>query len=103
MFFGKKKEAFQEKREQTAERTETGIYVLGSGCKKCNTLEDHVKQALKALGIEENVFHITDFGVIAKLGVMTTPALVIDKKVVSYGKELSVKECEDILKKERLS
>lgn len=101
MFLGKKKNAFHEKREYAAEIGESGIYVLGSGCKKCNTLEDHVKQALQELGLQEDVFHITDFGVIAELGVMTTPALVVDNKVVSYGKVLSVKECEDILKMER--
>lgn len=78
---------------------ERGIYVLGSGCKKCNSLEANIKSALKKLHIEENVYHITDLGVIAGFGVMSTPALVIDKKVVSYGSVLTKAECVEILLK----
>ena len=59
---------------------------LGSGCAKCNSLEENVKEALACLNIKEEVKHIRDFTLIAAMGVMTTPALVIDNKVVSYGK-----------------
>lgn len=78
-----------------------GIYVLGSGCAKCNNLENAVKEALSELGINESVGHITDFVEIAKFGVMSTPALVIDNQVVSYGKVLKKEEVIEILHKVR--
>jgi small redox-active disulfide protein 2 len=69
-----------------------GIKVLGGGCAKCHELEANTKAALDELGISENVELITDFSVIATYGVMSTPALVIDNKVVSYGKVLKKDE-----------
>ncbi len=77
------------------------IKVLGPGCKKCTALEDATKQALANLNINESIDHVTDFAAIASYGVMSTPALVVDGKVVSYGKALKVNEVEDILKKAR--
>ncbi len=74
-----------------------GIKVLGSGCKKCNQLEDAVKQALAELGKDTPVEHVTDFGEIAAYGVMSTPALVVDGKVVSQGKVLKAKELIKVL------
>ena len=50
---------------------------------------------------DEKVEHVTDFSEIASYGVMTTPALVIDGKVVSYGKELDVNQVVEMLKKVR--
>lgn len=97
MFF-KKKETHD---NAVTEIKDNGIYVLGSGCKLCNNLENNITTALKTLNIEEKVFHVTDFSVIASLGIMRTPALIIDKKIISTGKVLSEKECIDILKKER--
>jgi len=73
------------------------IKILGSGCKSCITLCDNTKEAIKALGIEAEIIKITDFAEIAKYGVMSTPALVIDEKVVSFGKVLKSKEIEKIL------
>ena len=80
---------------------EKGIYVLGSGCAKCNSLEENVKEALACLNIKEEVKHIRDFTLIAAMGVMTTPALVIDNKVVSYGKVLTTDECVQLIKNSR--
>ena len=51
------------------------------------------------LGIKTKVKHITDFSEIAKYGIMSTPGLWIDGKVVSYGKVLSKDEIKIILKK----
>ena len=59
------------------------IKVLGSGCAKCATLEKNVKEALDELGQEMSIEHITDFTEIASYGIMSTPALVIDEKVVT--------------------
>lgn len=79
----------------------SGIKVLGSGCAKCNQLEAATKEALKQLGMDTSVDHVSDFAKIAEYGVMTTPALVVDGKVVSYGKVLKTEEVVKILQKVR--
>ena len=77
------------------------VKVLGSGCDKCNALEKNVKEALSELGMTDEIDHVADFGQIAAMGVMSTPALVIDNKVVSMGKVLSKDEVIKALKKIR--
>lgn len=77
------------------------VKVLGSGCAKCNQLEAATKAALVQLGMDTTIDHVADFAEIAAYGVMTTPALVIDEKVVSYGKVLKVEEVMKILQKVR--
>lgn len=79
------------------------IKILGSGCAKCNQLEAATKSALQQLGMDTTVDHVADFSQIAAYGVMTTPALVIDGKVVSYGKALKAEEVVKILQKVRLN
>lgn len=74
------------------------IKILGTGCKKCNELEKNTKQALNNLDIHTNVEHITDLSQIVKYGVMLTPALVINEKVVSTGKVLKTEEIENLIK-----
>lgn len=86
----------------TAMEDGESIKVLGSGCAKCNELEANVKKALEQLGMDTTIDHVTDFGVIAAYGVMTTPALVVDGKVVSYGKVLKVDEAVKLLEKARV-
>ena len=68
------------------------VKILGSGCAKCNELEKNVKAALEQLGMDTSVEHVTDFTKIAAYGVMSTPALVVEGKVVSYGKVLKIEE-----------
>lgn len=77
------------------------IKVLGSGCAKCNALEAATKEALAELGMDIAIDHVTDFTQIAAYGVMTTPALVVDGKVVSFGKVLKKDEVKSILLKDR--
>ena len=60
-----------------------------------------VKEALSELGMTDEIDHVTDFGQIAAMGVMSTPALVIDNKVVSMGKVLSKDDVIKALKKVR--
>ncbi len=74
------------------------VKVLGSGCKKCNDLENAAKSALASLGQPQEVEHVTDFTKIAEFGVMTTPALVIGDEVVSTGKVLKPDEIVGLLK-----
>jgi small redox-active disulfide protein 2 len=73
------------------------IKILGSGCKKCITLNENTQAALANLGREAQVIKVTDFAEIAAHGVMSTPALAIDDKVVSVGKVLTVSEVEKLL------
>ena len=61
------------------------IAVLGMGCARCNQLEDDVRNLLAEMKIAANLFHITDFKEIARYGVLGSPALVINNKVVSVG------------------
>lgn len=77
------------------------VKVLGGGCTKCHELEKNVKDALGELGIQAKVELITDFSVIASYGVMSTPALVIDEKVVSYGKVLKKDKIAKIISETR--
>ena len=62
------------------------IEILGMGCATCNKLEDMVRIAVIETGVDANVDHITDIKKIMAYGVMTTPALAIDGKVVAAGK-----------------
>lgn len=78
-----------------------GIKVLGSGCAKCIALEEAAKAALAELGMDTAVDHVTDFAQIATYGVMTTPALVVDGAVVSYGKVLKKDEAKALIQKAR--
>ncbi len=61
------------------------IKILGSGCTKCEKLEKIVKQIVKEQNIEASVEKVGDMKQIIGYGVMRTPALVIDEKVVFSG------------------
>ncbi|HPI20537.1 MAG TPA: thioredoxin family protein [Candidatus Kapabacteria bacterium] len=61
------------------------IKVLGTGCSKCLTLENKVREVIKQNSIEAEVEKVTQINDIMKYGVMMTPGLVINEKVVSYG------------------
>jgi small redox-active disulfide protein 2 len=86
---------------ETAKVEGASVKVLGTGCAKCNALEAATKAALEQIGMDTTIDHVTDFSQIAAYGVMTTPALVIDGKVVSYGKVLKTDEVVKILQKVR--
>lgn len=74
--------------------------VLGSGCKKCQTLEANVRQACQEEGLEIRVEHERDFAKISSYGVMSTPALVLNEEVISSGKVLTVDDEKKIIKTE---
>ncbi|MFI3141278.1 MAG: thioredoxin family protein [Clostridia bacterium] len=75
------------------------VKILGGGCAKCNELENATVQALSQLGINIEIEHVTDFSVIATYGVMTTPAIVVNEKVISYGKVLKPAEVVKLIEK----
>ncbi len=62
------------------------IEVLGPGCNNCQRLEANAREAVAQAGVEAEIVKITDYAEIASRGVMSTPGLVIDGKVVSTGK-----------------
>ena len=73
------------------------VKILGPGCPKCKVLYNNVKSAVRELGIDCNVEKVEDIAEISDYGVMSTPALVIDEKVVSIG-QLKYKKVLEILK-----
>jgi len=72
------------------------IKVLGTGCKKCKTLEENVKKALEAANIEASIEKVEDLKDIMEYGVMNTPALVINGEVKSTGKVLKPVEIQKL-------
>lgn len=84
-----------------SKKKEAGVKILGGGCAKCNALEAATVEALRELGMDTAIDHVKDFEKIAAYGVMTTPALVVDGQVVSYGKALKKDEVVSVLKKVR--
>jgi small redox-active disulfide protein 2 len=73
------------------------ISVLGPGCTNCITLEKRIHTAVKELNLVADVHKITDYAKIAEYGVMKTPAMVVDEKVIFYGKVPSVEELKEYL------
>lgn len=65
------------------------VKVLGPGCKNCVALEKAAQEAIDRLGLDATVEKVTDYATIVGYGVMATPALVVDKKVVSTGRVLT--------------
>jgi len=61
------------------------VKLLGSGCKRCEATEQMVRAEAAKLGVEVNVEKITDYAQIAGFGVVSTPGIVIDGKVVHAG------------------
>lgn len=75
------------------------IKVLGSGCANCVKLEENARLAAKDLGIEAEFVKVKDMEGIASYGIMRTPGLVVDEKVVSYGKVLTSEQIKPLLSK----
>ena len=75
----------------------TNIKVMGGGCGKCETLLRNTKEAVKMAGISADIEYITDFGVMAGYGIMSTPALIVNEKVVSTGRVLKPADIEKLL------
>ena len=69
------------------------IEVLGPGCNNCVRLEKNTRDAIAATGIDAEVTKVTDYAEIMAYGIMSTPGLVIDGVVVSYGR---IPSAEDI-------
>ena len=68
------------------------VKILVIGCSNCLRLEENTRTALKSLGIEAEIVKVKDMNEISQYGIMRMPGLVVDEKVVSYGKVLNVQE-----------
>jgi small redox-active disulfide protein 2 len=73
------------------------IEILGTGCKKCQQLETNAKQAVTNLNLTAEVSHVTDPIEIAMRGVMATPAMSINGKLVSKGEVISTEQIQPLL------
>jgi small redox-active disulfide protein 2 len=73
------------------------LAVLGPGCPKCKKLYADTEQAARELGLEYELFKITDIRAISGFGVMTTPALVVDGEVKCIGKVPSLAELKTMI------
>lgn len=77
------------------------IKVLGPGCKSCVVLMENTKLAVAQLNIPVNLEKITDMSAIASYGIMSAPGLVINEKVVSYGKALKPAEIIKLIEQQK--
>jgi small redox-active disulfide protein 2 len=75
------------------------IKVLGTGCTKCKSLEKLTNEVIAETGVDATVEKVEDIFKIMQFGVMSTPALVIDKKVVLSGRLPSATELKEIILK----
>lgn len=75
------------------------IKILGEGCDKCDKVYANTLLALKELNIEAEIVKIQDFKEIILYGIMSTPAFMVDEKVKSTGRVLSVKDIIKLLQK----
>ena len=73
------------------------IKILGGGCANCDRLEKHAKQAVAQLGVEATFEKTGDFDEYAKYGLLATPGLVINDKLVSGGKVPAVSQVVTLL------
>ena len=75
------------------------IEVLGPGCPKCNSTMENVKKALAELGKTAEVVKVTDINAMIERGVMSTPSLIIDGKLMVQGKIPNVEQIKDWIQK----
>lgn len=75
------------------------IKVLGSGCANCKRLYEYTKEAVKELNIDAEVIYVTDMVAIAEANLLRTPGLMIDGKIVSYGRVPNFYEIKEMIQK----
>ncbi len=73
------------------------IEILGVGCPKCKQLTANAEAAVKEMNIEAEIVKVTDIDKITDRGIMMTPALVVDGRVVASGRLMSKEEIKPLL------
>ena len=73
------------------------IEILGTGCAKCRKQYDAAEEAVKQSGVQAEIVKIEKLDEIMERGVMMTPSVVLNGKVVSFGKLLPAKEIASLL------
>lgn len=77
------------------------IKVIGTGCEKCSQLYQNVQQALSLLDLEVEIQKVEDLMEIVRLGVMTSPSLMINGKLAVSGRVANVNTIVDLLKRQK--
>jgi len=78
------------------------IKVLGPGCINCKTLEARTQEALNKMNIEASIEKVIDYSEMLSLGLVRTPGLVIDNKIVVQGFVPTVEQLQQIIKQQSL-
>jgi small redox-active disulfide protein 2 len=73
------------------------IKILGTGCTNCTNLEKSVREAVAELNLDASVVKEEDIVKIMNYGIMRTPAMVVEEKVIFYGRVPSVNELKEML------
>ena len=73
------------------------VKILGPGCNNCKRLEKATREALAELGLDATVEKVEDYAAIAGYGVMSTPGLVVDGRVLVYGRVPQTAEIKQLL------
>ncbi len=76
------------------------IKVLGPGCMNCVTLEKRTREALTKMNIQAEIEKVTDFSKILELGLVKTPGLIVNNKIVVQGRVPAVEELKEIIKQQ---
>jgi small redox-active disulfide protein 2 len=77
------------------------IKILGTGCSKCKTLEKLTRDAVTEMGLSADIEKVEDIMKIMNYGIMSTPALVVDEKIILSGRVPSPNEIKEILTKNK--
>ncbi|MFH1702112.1 MAG: thioredoxin family protein [Nitrospirota bacterium] len=75
------------------------IQVAGPGCPRCQETEKNVREACSQLNLAAEISHVFDMKEFVKLGVLFTPAVIVDGKIVVSGKLSTVDELKKIFSK----
>jgi small redox-active disulfide protein 2 len=74
------------------------IKILGTGCSNCRNLEKSTREAVAELNLDASIIKEEEITKIMSYGIMRTPALVVNEKVLFYGRVPSVSEIKEMLK-----
>ena len=77
------------------------IKVLGTGCRKCKALLAATEEAVKSSGVQADIEYVTDMMQIAETGLLSTPGLMIDNKIISSGKVLEAEAIAELIEKNK--